>query len=573
MKKILLGNSAVARGFVEAGGRVATAYPGTPSTEITEEIATYDGVYAEWSPNEKVAAEVACGSAIAGARTICSMKHVGLNVAADAVFTASYTGINGGLVFAVADDPGMHSSQNEQDSRFYARSAHIPMLEPSDSQESKDFVKKAFEISEQFDTPVFLRMTTRVAHSRSIVELGEIEEVPLKDYKKDIPKYVMVPAMAKKRHIVVEKRDEELTKYSSETELNFYEINDKKLGVVCTGAVYQYAKEVLPEASIFKIGMVYPLPIAKLQEFASQVERLVVIEELEPYIEDGMKAKGIVCEGKNLFSLQGEISEDIIKEKLLGITSEAKPEELPIRPPVMCPGCPHRGIFHILKKHKFNVTGDIGCYTLGASAPLLAIDAVVCMGASIGMAMGYGKARGMEFAKKTVAVIGDSTFMHSGMTGLANAVYNKGEGIVIILDNSTTGMTGHQQHPGTGRTIKGEETTKVDYIEIANACKVSAVESVDAYDIKAFEALLLKFTQIDGVKVIVAKRPCILLPGVPKYKYVIDADKCKNCKLCMSIGCPSISIQNGKPTIDGATCTGCGVCSSLCNFSCITKEA
>ncbi|MFI3167891.1 MAG: indolepyruvate ferredoxin oxidoreductase subunit alpha [Bacillota bacterium] len=572
MKKILLGNSAVARGFVEAGGRVATAYPGTPSTEITEEIATYDGIYAEWSPNEKVAAEVACGSAIAGARTICSFKHVGLNVAADAVFTAAYTGVNGGLIFAVADDPGMHSSQNEQDSRFYARSAHIPMLEPSDSQESKDFVLKAFEISEQFDTPVFLRMTTRVAHSRSIVQLGEIKEVPLKEYKKDIPKYVMVPAMAKKRHIVVEKRDEDLTVFSNQTDLNFYQINDTKLGVVCTGAVYQYAKEVLPDASIFKIGMVYPLPIDKLKQFASQVDRLVVIEELEPYIEDGMKAKGIACEGKNLFSLQGEISEDIIKEKLLGITSDVKPLDLPIRPPVMCPGCPHRGIFHILKKNKFNVTGDIGCYTLGASAPLLAIDAVICMGASIGMAMGYGKARGKEFAKKTAAVIGDSTFMHSGITGLANAVYNKGEGIVIILDNSTTGMTGHQQHPGTGRTIKGEETTKVNYVEIAKACKVSAVEEVDAYDIIAFEQLLHKFVKIDGVKVIIAKRPCILLPGVEIFKYKINSETCKNCKLCMSIGCPSISIQNGKPTIDPATCRGCGVCATLCHFDCITKE-
>ncbi|MFI3164019.1 MAG: indolepyruvate ferredoxin oxidoreductase subunit alpha [Bacillota bacterium] len=573
MKKILLGNSAVARGFVEAGGRVATAYPGTPSTEITEEIATYDGVYAEWSPNEKVAAEVAYGSAIAGARTIVSMKHVGLNVAADCVFTASYTGINAGLIVAVADDPGMHSSQNEQDSRFYARSAHIPMLEPSDSQESKDFVGKAFEISEAFDTPVFLRMTTRVAHSRSIVQLGEIKEVPVKEYKKDIPKYVMVPAMAKGRHIVVEKRDEALTKFSNETELNFYDIKSEKLGVVCTGAVYQYAKEVLPEASIFKIGMVYPLPIDKLKEFASKVERVVVIEELEPYIEDGMKARGIVCEGKNLFSLQGEISEDIIKEKILGVKTEAMPANLPIRPPVMCAGCPHRGIFHILKKHKFNVTGDIGCYTLGASAPLLAIDAVVCMGASIGMAMGFHKARGIEFAKKTAAVIGDSTFMHSGITGLANAVYNKGEGIVIILDNSTTGMTGHQQHPGTGKTIKMQETTKVDYMEIAKACKVQAVEAVDAYDINAFEALLLKFQAIDGVKVIIAKRPCVLLPGVPKFKYVINAETCKNCKACMTIGCPSISVQNGKVVIDGATCKGCGVCTALCKFNCISKEA
>ena len=459
-KKLMLGNEAIARGAYEAGVKVTSAYPGTPSTEISEIIAKYDEVYAEWAPNEKVAVEVAIGSSFAGARSMACMKHVGVNVAADPLFTVAYTGVNGGLVIVAADDPGMHSSQNEQDSRFYARAAHIPMLEPSDSGEAKDFTKLAFELSEKYDTPVFIRTTTRLAHSQSFVELEDRVEIPNKEYVKDITKYTMMPSSAIGRHVKVEERENRLKdEVNAGVSFNKVEIRDKKLGIVCSGIVYQYVREALPDASTFKLGMVYPVAIEQIREFAKKVDKLIVIEELEPFFENQLKANGIECEGKNLFTLQGEYSVSLIKEKILGIKPDVEKIDLPIRPPVMCAGCPHRGVFYILSKLKLTVSADIGCYTLGAVAPLSAVDSVVCMGASIGIAHGFEKARGREQSKKTVAVIGDSTFIHSGITGLVNAVYNNSNITLIILDNSTTGMTGHQQHPATGYTLKMTETS------------------------------------------------------------------------------------------------------------------
>ena len=462
----MLGNEAVARGAWEAGVTVATAYPGTPSTEITENIAKYDEIYSEWSPNEKVALEVAVGSAIAGARSICSMKHVGLNVAADPLFTVSYTGVNGGLVIMVADDPGMHSSQNEQDSRFYARASKVPMLEPADSQECKDYVKQAFELSEQFDTPILVRLSTRIAHSQSLVELDEKVPFQLKEYCKKPDKYVMMPAMARKRHGEVEKRMAALREFANTSDLNRIEWSGKEIGVITSGIAYQYAREAFgPGVSFLKIGMVYPLPEKLIADFAKEMKTLYVVEELEPFIENQLKKMGIQVSGKDLLPVMGELNAHIIKEKILGIKTEIQPtatEPIPVRPPVMCPGCPHRGAFYVLKKLKLNVSGDIGCYTLGALPPLESLDTCICMGASVSGAHGMAVARGREFAKKTVAVIGDSTFVHSGITGLIDIVYNQGTSTVIILDNSITGMTGHQHHPATGYTIKGEPTRRLD---------------------------------------------------------------------------------------------------------------
>ena len=456
MGKLLLGNQAVARGAWEAGCTVATAYPGTPSTEITEIISKYHEIYSEWSPNEKVALEVGIGASFGGARTLVSMKHVGLNVAADPFFTLSYTGVNGGIVLAVADDPGMHSSQNEQDTRLYGRSAHVPVLEPSDSMEAKEFTKLAFEISEEYDTPVILRLTTRVSHSRGMVEIEDRKEVPLKDYKKDMGKYVMMPMNARKRHIIVEEREIRLSEDANKLSINKIEYNDKKIGIITSGLSYQYVKEALPEASILKLGLVYPIAFGLIEEFAKNVDRLIVIEELEPFIEDAVKAKGIKCEGKNLFTLQGEYSVNLIKKSILGIDSGEIEESqgLPVRPPALCPGCPHRGTFDVLNKMGLIVTGDIGCYTLAALPPISAMDTCVCMGASVGTALGMEKARGRDFAKKSVAVIGDSTFMHTGINGLIDVVYNKGNTTLLILDNRTTAMTGHQNNPTNGKDIK-----------------------------------------------------------------------------------------------------------------------
>lgn len=574
MKKLMLGNEAVARGAFEAGVKVASAYPGTPSTEITENIVKYKEIYSEWSPNEKVALEVAIGACVAGARSICSMKHVGLNVAADPLFTVSYTGVNGGLVIMVADDPGMHSSQNEQDSRFYARASKVPMLEPSDSQECKDYVKAAFDISEKFDCPVIVRLTTRIAHSQSSVEIGERQNDELKPYTKNPAKYVMMPAMAKKRHIEVEKRMAALKGFAMETSLNTVEWGRKDIGVITSGISYQYAREAFGDVSFLKLGMVYPLPDKMIDEFAAKVDKLYVIEELEPFFENQIKKLGIKVTGKDLLPVTGEYTASLLREKIFGIVSEKTVEidnESPGRPPVMCPGCPHRGMFHVLKKLKLNVTGDIGCYTLGALSPTETMDTCVCMGASIGMAHGMEKARGREFGKKTVAILGDSTFIHSGITGLIDIVYNKGCSTVIILDNSITGMTGHQQNPTTGFTISGEPTKQVDLELLAKAVGVERVVIADPFDIKEFEKVVAEEIQKDEPSVIISQRPCALLKSVRYEGPQIINDNCKKCRNCLKIGCPAIVDKGDRIEINGSLCVGCKLCTKLCSFNAIVK--
>lgn len=572
MKEIILGNKGVARGAYEAGVKIATAYPGTPSTEITELIAGYDEIYAEWSPNEKVALEVAIGASFAGARAMVCMKHVGLNVAADPLFTVAYTGVNGGLVLVVADDPAMHSSQNEQDSRYYAIANSVPMLEPSDSEECLSFVKEAFELSELMDTPVIVRLTTRVSHSQSLVEYGERKEVPLKPYVKNTAKFAMMPANAVKRHIVVEERFNKLKEYAEQMPQNREEIRSEKLGIVCSGIVYQYVREALPDASVFKIATVNPLPIKSIGKFAKKVDRLVVCEELEPIIENQLKAAGIACEGKNLFSIQGEYSTALLRNKFFGEEIAKADTSIPVRPPVMCSGCPHRGVFYVLNKLKLIVTADIGCYTLGAQPPLSAVDTVVCMGASVGMSHGFHKALGNQNSKNVVAVIGDSTFVHSGITGLVDAVYNKGITTLIILDNSTTGMTGHQDNPATGKTIKNEQTHQLNLVDVAKACGVNSVRVVDAYDMAAVENAVREETAKDEVSVIIAKRPCVLLSKAATQPYVINQN-CKRCKACLKIGCPSIvNNEDGSVSINATMCTGCGVCTQMCHFGAITLE-
>ena len=567
MKKLLLGDFAVARGAYEAGVKVATAYPGTPSTEITEEISRYDEVYSEWSPNEKVALEVGIGAAIRGARTLVSMKHVGLNVACDPLFTSVYTGVNAGLVIAVADDPSVFSSQNEQDTRLTAVSARIPVIEPSDSREAKDFTKAAFEISEKYDTPVILRITTRVAHSQSQVELCEREERPVKEYKKDIAKYVMMPANAKRKHVVVEERLEKLSEDANGFSFNQIEEGDGEIGIICAGGVYQFVKEALPNASVLKLGMSYPLPYKLIEKFAKSVKRCIVAEELAPHIETLVKAHGIKVEGKNLFPLNGEFSASLIRERVLGEKIGHKAAEVPARPPVLCSGCPHRGVFYVLSKLKLNVLGDIGCYTLGAVAPLSAMDAVVCMGASIGMAIGFDKAD-PEAHKHSVAVIGDSTFCHSGVTGLMDAVYNRSNVTVIILDNRTTGMTGHQTPPATGKTIKNEPTYELDLEQVCRAVGVKSVNTVDPNDIGTFEKVLKEELLKEEVSVIIAKRPCVLLTK-KLYESFVITDKCKNCKMCLKLGCPAIVNGKNGVTIDVSLCTECGLCQNVCKFGAI----
>lgn len=573
-KKLMLGNEAVARGLYENGVLVSTAYPGTPSTEISEYAAKYDEIYAEWSPNEKVALEVAIGASVGGARAFCAMKHVGLNVAADPLFTVAYTGVNGGLVIGVADDPSMHSSQNEQDSRNYAKASKVPMIEPSDSSECKEFIKAAYEMSENFDTPVIYRLSTRVSHSQSIVELSERQEVEVKPYTADIAKYVMMPGNAIKKHPEVEDRINRLREYAETTPLNRIEYGDKKIGIITSGMCYNYVKEAFGDSvSVLKLGMVYPLPVNMIKEFAKNVDTLYVVEELDPFIEEHCNNIGVKVIGKELFPMCYEFSTRQIKELISGQACpefDTVDEEVPMRPPVLCPGCPHRGIFYVLKKMGVNVCGDIGCYTLGAVAPLQSIHSVVCMGASIGMSFGMSLARGEEFAKNTVAVLGDSTFIHSGITGLVEIVYNKGINTVLVLDNSITGMTGHQDNPTTGKTLKGEKTKQVDLELLGKAVGIDRVSIIDPFDLKQCEKVLKEELASDEPSLVIVQRPCALLksvkfPGPIK----INNEKCKKCKMCMKLGCPAIVDRGDYLEIDKTLCVGCELCKNVCSFGAI----
>ncbi len=574
MKELLIGNAAVARGLFEAGCSIVSSYPGTPSTEITEFAAKYEELYCEWAPNEKVAMEVAFGASLQGKRACCAMKHVGLNVAADPLFTLSYTGVTGGLVICVADDPGMHSSQNEQDSRNYAKASKVPMLEPSDSQEALAFTKLAFELSEEFDTPVFIKMCTRVAHSQSIVETSERVEAEEKPYEKNPAKYIMMPAYAKKKHPLVEERTLRLTEYADNCDINFIEKGTGNIGIITSGTCYQYVKEAMgDEASVLKLGMVYPLPQGKIKAFAESVETLYVVEELDGFIETHVKSMGIECQGKELFTNIGELSASLIAEKFskelpAHITVDT---EIPMRPPVMCAGCPHRGMYYVLAKNKITVLGDIGCYTLGAQQPLNALDSTLCMGASVSGLHGFNKAGGEGAEGKTVCVIGDSTFMHSGVTGLINISYNASNSTVIILDNSITGMTGHQQNPTTGYNIKGDPAAKIDLETLCKAVGINRVRVVDPYNLAQCDTVLKEELAAKEPSVIISRRPCVLLKSVKaKPSLKVESDKCKNCKMCMKLGCPAISIHNGKADIDTTLCVGCGVCTQMCKFDAIS---
>ncbi len=565
----MLGNEAVARGLFEGGCGFVSSYPGTPSTEITETAAKYKEIYAEWAPNEKVAMESAFGASLAGTRSFCGMKHVGLNVAADPLFTISYTGVNAGMIIAVADDPGMHSSQNEQDSRHYAIAAKLPMLEPADSAEAKEFTVLAYELSEKFDTPVMIKMCTRVAHSQSIVESCERVEPEKKAYEKKIEKYVMMPGMAKRRHPIIEERTKALTDYAETAPVNRIEDgSDNSIGIITSSTCYQYVKEVCGDLyPVLKLGMINPLPIEKIKSFAAKVEKLIVVEELDGIIETHCKTLGLDVVGKELFGCIGEFSQNTIAEKLgKAVSDGAKLDEnIPARPPVMCAGCPHRGLFYTLKKNKLNVLGDIGCYTLGAVAPLAAIDSTICMGASVSGLHGFNKAG--DNANKTVAVIGDSTFMHSGVTGLINVAYNESNSTVIILDNSITGMTGHQQNPTTGYNLKGNPCTKIDLEALCRSVGIKRVRVVDPYNLAECDEVIKEEVAANEPSVVISRRPCALLKYV-KHPGPIAADpaKCIGCKSCMKVGCPAISISNGKAVIDNTLCTGCGVCGQLCKL-------
>ena len=576
MKQLILGNEAVARGLYEAGCSFVSSYPGTPSTEITEAVAKYPEVYAEWAPNEKVAMEAAFGASMAGRRSFCGMKHVGLNVAADPLFTISYTGVNAGMVIGVADDAGMHSSQNEQDSRHYARAAKIPMLEPSDSAEALAFAKLAYELSEQFDTPVLLKMCTRVSHSQSVVETGERKEV-LKEYEKNIPKYVMMPGNAKKRHPVVEARTKALIEYAETADINRIEAGkSSKMGIITSSTSYQYVKEVCGDQyPVLKLGMIWPMPVKKIQEFAASVEKLVIVEELDGFIEGHCRDLGLACVGKSNFSNIDELMPLTVAQQLstpweIGAKLDAA---IPPRPPVMCAGCPHRGLFYVLKKNKLTVLGDIGCYTLGAVAPLGAVDSVICMGASVSGLHGFSKSQQGAMDNKTVAVIGDSTFMHSGITGLVNMAYNESNATVIIVDNSITGMTGHQQNPTTGFNLKGDPCAKIDLETLCRAVGIKRVQVVDPYNLAQCDAVIKEELAVSEPSVIISRRPCALLKYVKYNKPLkVDADKCKSCKMCMKIGCPAISMKDGKALVDNTLCTGCGVCGQLCKFDALKAQ-
>ena len=573
--QLMLGNKAVARGLYEAGVCFISSYPGTPSTEITEEAAKYDEIYCEWAPNEKVAMESAFGACLAGRRSFCAQKHVGLNVAADPLYTMSYTGVNAGMVIGVADDAGMHSSQNEQDSRHHAIAAKVPMLEPSDSAEALAFTKTAYEISEQFDTPVLIKMCTRVAHSQSIVETSE-RTVPDKPYEKNIAKYVMMPGNAKKRHPFVEQRTLDLTEYAETSPLNRVEMGGTEIGIITASTSYQYVKEVFGDSvSVLKLGIANPLPVKLIKEFASKVDKLVVVEELDPIIENHVRALGIPVSGKDILPMIDEFSQNLIA-KAFGKTVEetySLEDAIPARPPVMCAGCPHRGLFYTLRKNNCTVLGDIGCYTLGAVPPLGAIEMTLCMGASIGAVHGFNKVRGAESEGKTVAVIGDSTFMHSGMTGLANVAYNQSNSTIIIVDNSITGMTGHQQNPTTGYNIKGDPAGKIDLEALCRAMGFDRVRVVDPYNLEECDRVLKEELAAPAPSVIISRRPCALLKYVRhKAPLVVDTGKCVGCKSCMRVGCPAISMKEGKAHIDNTLCVGCGVCSQLCKFGAL-KDA
>ena len=579
MKQLMLGNKAVARGLYEAGVQFASSYPGTPSTEITEELAKYDDVYSEWAPNEKVAMEAAFGASLAGQRSFCAMKHVGLNVAADPLYTMSYTGVNAGMVIAVADDAGMHSSQNEQDSRHHAIAAKVPMLEPSDSAEALAYAKLAYEISEEYDTPVLLKMCTRVAHSQSVVETGE-RIVPAKTYEKNIAKYVMMPGNAKRRHPFVEERTAKLIEFAETSGINRVEMGKTDIGIITSSTSYQYVKEAFGDSvSVLKIGMANPLPEKMIRDFAAAVDTLIVVEELDPIMENHVKALGIPCSGKDLLPVCGEYSQNLVAEALGGTPKKGRTlsEDLPLRPPVMCPGCPHRGLFYTLKKLNATVLGDIGCYTLGAVAPLSTIETTLCMGASVSSIHGFNKALGEEAEGRTVCVIGDSTFMHSGMTGLAYIAYNGSNSTVIILDNSITGMTGHQQNPTTGYNIKGDPAGKIDLEALCRSMGFERVSVIDPYDLARCEEVIKEEMAAKEPSVIISRRPCALLKYVKKKPSLrVDTGKCVGCKSCMKIGCPAISIKGGKAHVDETLCVGCGVCTQMCKVSAFTsteKEA
>ena len=569
MKELMLGNKAVARGLYEAGCMVVSSYPGTPSTEITEEAAKYDEVYCEWAPNEKVALEVAHGATVGGRRSACAMKHVGLNVAADPLFTISYQGLNAGLVICVADDPGMHSSQNEQDSRHYAKAAKVPMLEPSDSQEALTFTKKAFEMSEKYNTPVFIKMCTRVSHSQSVVEPGERvvpEQVP---YVKD-PAKVMMTLNSRNAHVRVEQRTKDLIALAEDCDFNRVEMGDIKLGIITSSTSYQYAREVFGEkASILKLGMIYPLPEKLILDFASRVDEVIVLEELDPFIEEHCRQLGIKVRGKDLFPICGEFSQNLVRECMGMDTAPVLhiDDNIPPRPPVMCAGCPHRGIFYTLKKNNCMVYGDIGCYTLGAVAPLNAMDLNVCMGASCSGLHGFNKAMGEQGEKHSVGVIGDSTFIHSGITGITDIAYNMSNSTVIILDNSITGMTGHQQNPTTGKNLRGEPAGKVDLEALCRAIGFERVRVVDPYNLAEVDAVIKEELAADEPSIIISRRPCVMIKGtVHKPPLKVDTDKCIGCKACMRIGCPAISVTDGKAKIDPTLCVGCEVCTQMCKF-------
>ncbi len=571
-KVIMLGNEAIARGAYEAGVKVSAAYPGTPSTEISESLVQYrDDLYCEWSPNEKVATEVAIGASVSGVRAMACMKHVGFNVAADPAYTVSYMGVNGGLVIVVADDPGLYSSQNEQDTRMVARAAQLPVLEPSDSSEAKEYMKLAFELSEKFDRPFVFRTTTRLAHSQGLVELGERECPEDKPYVKNIQKTVMMPGNAKLRHVEIEKRNLELQEAADTLPINTVEMNDTKIGVITSGIPYQYVKEALPNASVLKLGMVNPLPRKMIEEFASKVEKLYIVEELDPVIEEQVRSWGIQTVGKEIFTVQGEYSANMIRAAIGGEKLDiAAPAAAPGRPPILCPGCPHRSVYYVLNKLKLHAAGDIGCYTLGAVAPLSVVDTTICMGASISSLHGMEKAKGKEYIKDWVAVIGDSTFLHTGVNSLMNMMYNNATGTVIILDNSTTGMTGHQDHAATGKTLQGDPTYAIDIPGLCRAMGVKNVVEVNAFDIETLEKIVKEEVARDEVSVIITKTPCVLLSKAKKPLYVAHEDKCKKCGMCMKPGCPAMTKNpDGTIHIDDTMCTGCGLCASLCKFDAI----